>query len=39
MVFDLDPWEKGKIMSEVMIAILLYVLKRRDKVKNEEKEN
>lgn len=37
MVFDLDPWGGGKIMSEVMIAILLYVLKLRDKVKNEEK--
>lgn len=37
MVFDLDPWGEGKIMSEVRIAILLYVLKLRDKVKNEEK--
>lgn len=35
-VFDLDPWGQGKIMLEVMIA-MLYVLKLRDKVKNEER--
>lgn len=34
MVFDLDPWDKG---TEAMVAILLYVLKVRNKVKNEEK--